>query len=85
MSISWKQAVPVFALGLLLGAAGGSWAHRMAVRRFMRDGLPRPERMLDNLSRELKLDAGQKDALKKVLEAQHEKMQVFHLEAAAKF
>lgn len=85
MTISWKQAVPVFFLGLLMGAAGGSWAHRIAARRFMAGGPPRPERMLENLSRELKLDGGQKDALKKVLDAQHERMLAFHKETSARF
>jgi len=85
MRISWKQAVPVFILGLVLGAAVGSWAHRAAVRRFMKGGVHRPERMLENLSRQLKLDPAQKDAMKKVLDSQHERLQAFHKETSAKF
>ena len=84
MRIYWKQAVPVFVLGLILGAAAGSWAHRAAFRRFAKEG-PGTERMLARQSRELKLDAGQQEAVRKVLESQHAQMKALHQETAAKF
>lgn len=77
MTIHWKQAAVVFALGLVVGGALGSWGQRAVLRRFMRGGPP-PVRMLDKMSRELGLDERQKEAVKAVFDAHGEEIRVLH-------
>ncbi|MFA5139410.1 MAG: hypothetical protein WC728_09275 [Elusimicrobiota bacterium] len=84
MRICWKQVIPVFVLGLVLGAAMGSWCHRAMFRKLMKGG-PNSEWMLKKLGRDLELDAGQKEALKKVLDVKHEEMRAFHKETGERF
>ena len=62
MRLDWKQIVPALLLGSLLGLwAGAFLGHRRPPRG--------PERMLDKFSRELRLEIGQRDSVKAVLEA----------------
>lgn len=61
MRFDWKQVLPALLLGCLLGFwTGAILGHRRAPRG--------PERMLDKFSRELRLEAGQRDSVKTVLE-----------------
>jgi len=84
MKINWKQVVPVFVIGLVLGAAIGSWVHRAASHYFMKNG-PHADRMLEKLSRGLNLDTAQKDAVRAVLDSQRTKMEALHQETSSKF
>lgn len=61
------KTAAVFLLGLVLGAAAGSWGQRAMTRRFMRRG-PDPKRMVEHLTRALSLDEAQKDAVSAILE-----------------
>lgn len=67
MRIPWTVVIPVFLAGLLVGAAGGSWAQRAAFRHF-RQGPPGPHGILEHFSRELSLDAGQRAAVNAILQ-----------------
>ncbi|MBI3563906.1 MAG: hypothetical protein HY079_01765 [Elusimicrobia bacterium] len=62
-----KTAV-VFLLGLVLGAAAGSWGQRAMMRRFLHRG-PDPKRMVERLSRALSLDDAQKTAVAGILDS----------------
>jgi hypothetical protein len=62
-----KLVVPMFLLGLLSGAALGSWGQRALFHRHQRAEAPNAERALDHLDRELHLDAQQKETVKKIL------------------
>ncbi|HAH05734.1 MAG TPA: hypothetical protein DCM05_04275 [Elusimicrobia bacterium] len=86
MKIHWKQVVPFFLLGLLLGAAFGSWAHRAALRKF-RGGGPKPNhaRMFERLSRQLALDEGQRTAIRAVMDGQRAQMQALQQRNAQEF
>ena len=84
MKPAWKQILPAFVLGLVFGAALGSWAHRTAVRRFAGDGHA-SKRMLEKFSKELKLDAGQKEAVRVILESRRDEMKAFRQETHKKF
>ena len=83
MKIDWKKSGPIFLLGLLLGAAGGSMAQR-AMMRHWKNG-HEPARMVEKMGRELQLDAGQKEAVKAALESTREKISVMHQETEARF
>jgi Spy/CpxP family protein refolding chaperone len=64
-----KSGATVFLLGLILGAAAGSWGQRAHFRRAMRDEPARRRKMLERLDRELGLDEKQKAAVAAVLES----------------
>jgi len=83
MKIDWRKYAPIFLLGLLLGAAGGSLAQRAAARHWKKG--PHASRMLEKLGRELQLDAGQKDAAKILLESDRVKFEALHEESLARF
>ncbi len=83
MKPAWKQIIPVFILGLILGAALGSWCHRVSARHFTK----KPDHssgMLEKFSKELNLDSNQKDAVKAALESSRGKMQAFREETGVK-
>lgn len=60
MSSSRPPVVSALLLGLVLGAAAGSWTQRAMFRRMMSDGPQHRRRMLERMSRELSLDEKQK-------------------------
>jgi hypothetical protein len=62
-----KLVMPMFVLGLLSGAALGSWGQRAMQRRHAHGEAPDVQRALDRLDRELHFDAPQKEAVKKIL------------------
>jgi hypothetical protein len=62
-----KLVLPMFVLGLLSGAALGSWGQRALFHRRGPGETPDAQRALDRLDRELHLEATQKDAVKKIL------------------
>ncbi len=55
-------------LGLVLGAAAGSWSQRALFHRMMRRG-PDPKRMLERVGRDLGLDERQKAFVGAVMDA----------------
>ena len=69
MKPGWPAAAPAFLLGLVLGAAAGSWGQRAAAHRRMEGGSGRQRMMLDKLSHELGLDDQQKAAVSAVLDS----------------
>lgn len=83
MNVDWKRLAPVFLVGLALGASLGSWAQRAAFRHY-REG-SRSERMLKRLSRDLKLDDAQKEAVKAALEAKRREIDALHEQTFSKF
>jgi Spy/CpxP family protein refolding chaperone len=64
-----KRGVPVFLLGLVLGAAAGSWGQRAMFRHAMQDGAVHRRRMFDKLSRELGLDEKQKAEVSAIMDS----------------
>ena len=62
------KTAAVFLLGLVLGAAAGSWGQRAMMRRFLRRG-PDPKRMVEHLTRALSLDEGQRSAVASIVES----------------
>lgn len=66
MSAARGKAAALFLLGLILGAAGGSWGQRAAMHRMMKGG---PKHALERLTRELGLNEDQKAKIGAVLEA----------------
>jgi hypothetical protein len=62
-----KLVVPMFVLGLLSGAALGSWGQRAFQRRHGRPDMPDAQRALEHMDRELHFDDRQKDVMKKIL------------------
>lgn len=73
----------VFLLGLILGAAAGSWGQRAHMLREMRRG-PDPKRMLDRLGRQLSLDDAQKAAVGATFEAHKADVEAARAETFAK-
>jgi Spy/CpxP family protein refolding chaperone len=63
------RAAAVFILGLVLGAAAGSWGQRAAFHRMMRRAPDHRRVMLDRLTRELGLDEKQREAVSAVTES----------------
>jgi len=84
MKLACKQIIPALLIGALAGAAAGAWCQRFAFHNFWKHG-PNPERLLAKFDRDLNLEAGQKQDLKALLEAQHAKVMALHKETAAKF
>lgn len=80
MRIDIKQVIPAVIAGMILGAGlclARSW-HR-------RHGPPSPERMIAKMSRELGLEAAQKDSVKAVFSSHREKFKAFQDESQAQF
>lgn len=73
MTIERRAASVVFVLGLLAGAALGSWGQRLMYHRRLtrtRD----PKKYLEKLTNELKLDDGQKSVLLATMTAHKSQM-----------
>ena len=64
-----SKVVPALLLGLVLGAAAGSWGQRALFHRAMKDGSAHRRMMLDKLSRELGLDEKQKAEVSAIMES----------------
>lgn len=79
MKIEWRQAVPVFALAFVLGAAVGSWAQRMRGPRH-RMMPPPAAKIVAKLNRELTLDEAQRGAVLGLLEARRPAAEALHKE-----
>jgi hypothetical protein len=68
MSLGSSKLVPAFvALGVLCGAALGSWGQRAWTLAHAHGPTRDAAKALEHLDHELGLDAGQKDAVKKIL------------------
>ncbi len=65
------KTAAVFLLGLIIGAAAGSWGQRVMFHRMMQRG-PDPKRMVERLSHDLGLDDKQKAAVGAILDAKHD-------------
>ena len=84
MRVDWRQVVPALLLGCLLGLWGGHWLSRAAYGRMLRQGSD-TQRLLNKFSSELKLDAGQQEAVKAVLESYRAQMKALHEGHAKRF
>lgn len=84
MKPATKAALPVFVLGLALGAVAGSVAQRSLMRRFMKNG-PDAQRMVKHLTRDLSLDEAQRASVLAALEARKPAMEALRTEGDAKF
>lgn len=67
MRLNWKQILPALLIGCLAGFWGNTLLRSIGHRR---PSAPNVENMLEKFSAELRLDPGQKAALKIVLEQQ---------------
>jgi hypothetical protein len=75
MNLNWKQIVPALLVGCLIGFWTGAFlAHR-------RHAPPSTEKMLSKFSKDLSLDAVQKDSLKAVLESYSGRFDALHEDA----
>lgn len=81
MKIDWRKIAPIFLLGLVLGAVGGSLAQRGLMRHWQRG--PQTDRMLEKMSHELGLDGPQKDAVKALLESDRLKFEALRAASRA--
>jgi len=84
MRLDWRQVVPALLLGCLIGIWGGAWLHRAGLRH-MRTDATDTQRLLNKFNSELKLDAGQQDAVKAVLESYRTQMKALHEEHSKRF
>ena len=64
-----QPGVTAFLLGLILGAAAGSWGQREHFRHALRDGQDHRRRMLERLDRELGLDDKQRTAVAAIMDS----------------
>jgi len=64
-----KPGVTAFLLGLILGAAAGSWGQRAHFRHALHDEKDHRRRMLERLDRELGLDDKQKEAVAAIFDS----------------
>jgi hypothetical protein len=71
-------------LGCLIGLWGGAWLHRAALHH-MRTRASDTQKLLDRVTAELKLDAGQQVAVKAVLESYRSRMKALHEENSKRF
>lgn len=81
MKPSWKQLLPACLVSLVLGAAISCFGMRAAMRHFRYDSA----RMFELISRELALDAGQKAAVKTILDANSLKLKALREETRGRF
>ena len=84
MKLDWKQVLPALLLGCLIGLWAGAWMHRAALRH-MRADMSDTQRLLDRFNAELKLDAGQKEAVKSILESYRAQMKALHEDSFKRF
>jgi Spy/CpxP family protein refolding chaperone len=84
MKLSWHPTVPVFLLGLALGAAGGSWGQRAAFHHPVQNDLKHRQMMLDRMSRDLGLDDKQKAAVSAVMDSRAADVDMLKTETFAK-
>lgn len=84
MTPSWKHIVAALLIGCLVGAAAGSRYQRWAFHKFWQQG-PDPQRVLKKFTKELNLDAKQREAVKAILEKHHEEVVGLHRDMSAKF
>jgi hypothetical protein len=71
-------------LGCLIGLWGGAWLHRAALHH-ARTCASDTQKSLAKLSAELKLDAGQKEAVRAVLESYRAQMKALHDGSSKRF
>jgi hypothetical protein len=83
MKLPWKQAVPLLLIGLLCGLWAGVFLPRAALwcRRHRGAGI---DPSLNKISRELKLDSRQQEAVKAVLESYRVETKALHEEVATR-
>lgn len=74
MSSPRGKSAAVFLLGLILGAAAGSWGQRAMFHRMMTRG-PDRKRMLERISRDLGLDEKQKAAVSAIMDSKHDEIE----------
>lgn len=79
-----RTALTAFLLGLIVGAAAGSWGQRALFRRFMRRG-PAPARIVERLNRALSLDEAQKAAVVSILESHKPELLALKKDAKGRF
>lgn len=77
MRLDWKQILPA----LLVGCLAGFWAGALLGHR---RPPPKTDRMLDKFSRELRLEAGQEESVKTILERYRPKFDALHGETDAR-
>ncbi len=82
MKFDWRQALPALALGLVLGAALGRWAHW---RHHPRDPQARHARMVERFNRALDLSDQQKPKVSAILETKRRKLDALRTEAHPRF
>ena len=79
-----RRAGLAFLLGLVLGAAAGSWGQRAHFRREMQTDPNHHRRMLEKLSRELGLDDKQKAAVSAVMDSRKAEVDTLRAETFAR-
>lgn len=84
MTYNWKHIAAGFLIGCIAGGAVGARFQKAAYHKFWKRG-PNPERMLKKFDRELKLDAGQKAAVKAIITGHREKMMALHEKTSGAF
>lgn len=84
MTYNWKHIAAGFLIGCIAGGAVGARFQKAAYHKFWKRG-PDPERMLKKFDRELKLDAGQKAAVKAIIAGHREKMMALHDKTSTAF
>lgn len=78
MRLDWKQIVPALLLGCLLGIWTGAFlGHR-------RHSPPSTEKLLDRFSKDLRLEAGQREALRTVMESYRGRFDSLHADTEAR-
>ncbi len=81
MNLQYKQIVPALLIGCLLGLWAGFFLPRIS-GHWHHSGLD-TERLLNKFTKELQLDANQKDAAKEILESYSARIKTFHEEIRA--
>ena len=84
MKLEWKQVIPALLIGCIVGLLAGSCLHMAALWRLHHGGSG-TERLLNRFSKELKLDARQREGVKAVLETYRDKTKSLHQETSARF
>ena len=67
MNLSWRKTLAAFLIGSLLGLWGGAYLPQLL--RHAHHGKPDQDRLLNKFSKELQLDAPQREAVKDLLES----------------
>lgn len=84
MRVDWRQVIPALLIGCLVGLWGGAWLHRTSLRH-TRTGFSDTQKLLDRFNAELKLDAGQQDAVRAILESYRSQMKTLHEDSSKRF